>query len=151
MKSLDTFYLFWRSPGDCTTALLRNGRESLVLPPPTVYGLNATRFEWGYGGIGPGVTTEVLLADFLEEDEGRARELAWQVKTRLIAKLPLKGAVVTASELLWVVTESEDERGGVKRIAATETEAETHEVSRLLRLLMFGTWNRRGRGDHHAP
>lgn len=150
MKSLDTFYLFWRSPGDRTTALLRNGREPLVLPPPTVYGLNATRFEWGYGGIGPGVTTEVLLADF-PEDEGRALELAWQVKTRLIAKLPLKGAVVTASELLWVVTEIEDERAGVKRIAATETEAESHEVSRLLRLLKFGGRGHRGRGDHHAP
>jgi len=150
MKSLDTFYLFWRSPGDRTTALLRNGREPLVLPPPTAYGLSATRFEWGYGGIGPGVTTEVLLADFLE-DERRALTRAWQVKTRLIAKLPPQCAVLTASELLWVVSEIEDERADVKRIAATEADAETHQVSNLLRrLLKFGTRSHRGRGDHHA-
>jgi len=128
MKSLDTFYLFRRSPADRSTAILRNGREPLLLPPPTAFGLSATRFEWGYGGIGPEVTTEVLLRDFLE-DERRALTLAWQVKTRLVAKLPVKGAVVTASELLWAVTEIEDERASVKRIAATEADAETHQVS----------------------
>lgn len=149
MKPLDTFYVFYRSSGNRGTAILRNGVEPLRLPPEGVCGLTATRFEWGYGGCGPDVSTAVLLADFLEDTQ-RASKFVWQVKTRLIAKLPLKGAVVTASQLLWVVTEIEDERAGVKRVAATETEVETHEVSRLLRLLKFGTRNRRGRGGHHA-
>jgi hypothetical protein len=113
MKPLDTFYSFCRSVS-AGTAILRNGVEPLRLPPSDVCGLTATQFEWGYEGSGPEVTTVALLIDFLE-DENRALELAWQVKVRLIAKLPIKGAVVTASELLWLVTEIEDERAGARK------------------------------------
>jgi hypothetical protein len=113
MKPLDTFYSFCRSVS-AGTAILRNGVEPLRLPPSDVCGLTATQFEWGYEGSGPEVTTVALLIDFLE-DENRALELAWQVKVRLIAKLPIKGAVVTASELLWLVTEIEDERASARK------------------------------------
>jgi hypothetical protein len=150
MKPLDTFYTFWRCPADCSTAILRNGCEPLLLPLAKPFTLSATRFEWGYEGIGPQVTTEVLLADFLE-DGGRALKAAWQVKVRLVAKLPVKGAVVTASELLWVVTEIEDERAGIKRLVAPEPEAETHGASNLLRrLLRLGARSHREQGGRHT-
>lgn len=108
MKPIDTFYSFDRFSADRGTAILRNGVDPLRLQPDGVCGLRATQFEWGYEGPGPEVTTVVLLRDFLE-DESRALDLACQVKVRLIAKLPIKGAVVTASELLWLVTQIEDE------------------------------------------
>ena len=73
-----------------------------------------------------------MLTDFLE-DEGRALELAWQVKARLIAKLPVKGAVITAPELLWILTEIEDEREGIGQTLKTEPDAETRVCRNFLR------------------
>ncbi len=96
-KPASTTYHF-RRLGNSTTQILRDGFDPIVLRPDLV-GLQASHFEWGYGGSGPEVTAACILADFFEDDH-LALKFCGAFKGRVIAKLPRCSTWVTGSEIL---------------------------------------------------
>lgn len=121
-RDMSTVYHL-RRLGPSRTQILRDGVDSVPFRPDWT-GLEATHFEWGYGGSGPEVTAICLLRDFFQDDM-LASSLCAAFKGTVIASLPQCTTWLTAVEIVEAL-EGLQRRWKASIAATVEPEAILH-------------------------